>query len=138
MNNVLVFIFGLFLVLHGLVHLLYCGQSARLFELRPGLVWPDGAWPFAKRLGDEATRTLASISTIGAAIGFAAGGIGLLVGQNWWRTVVIAAAAFSALLYIFFWDGKVRRLDDKGGIGLLINLGILAALLALRWPQLEV
>ncbi len=34
------FIAGAFIVLHGLVHLLYAGQSRRLFELRPGMVWP--------------------------------------------------------------------------------------------------
>ena len=34
------FVFGVFIVLHGLVHLLYFGQSARYFELKPGMVWP--------------------------------------------------------------------------------------------------
>ncbi len=33
------FIFSVFLMLHGLVHLLYFGQSARRFELKPGLTW---------------------------------------------------------------------------------------------------
>jgi hypothetical protein len=28
-------IFGVFIVLHGLIHLLYFGQSRRLFELQP-------------------------------------------------------------------------------------------------------
>jgi hypothetical protein len=129
-------IFGVFIVLHGLVHVLYFGQSARLFELRPGLVWPDGAWTFSKLLGDEATRTLASIAYVLAAIGFAAGGIGILVGQAWWRPVVVASAAFSAVLAILFWDGKVQMLSEKGGIGLLIDLAILVAVLVLRWPDL--
>jgi hypothetical protein len=31
-------IFGVFIVLHGLVHLLYFGQSARYFELQPEMV----------------------------------------------------------------------------------------------------
>ena len=122
------FVFGVFIVLHGLVHLLYFGQSARLFELRPGMVWPDGAWTFSKLLGDEATRILASIACVLAAIGFVAGGIGLLVSQTWWQPAVVASAAFSAIIFILFWDGKVQNLDDKGGIGLLINLAILVAL----------
>jgi hypothetical protein len=42
---------GIFLVLHGLVHLLYFGQSARYFELKPGMTWPDGAWAFSRLLG---------------------------------------------------------------------------------------
>ena len=35
--------FAVFLILHGLVHLLYLGQSAGTFELQPGLNWPDGS-----------------------------------------------------------------------------------------------
>jgi hypothetical protein len=133
---VLRFIFGAFTVLHGLVHLLYFGQSRRLFELRPGMVWPDGSWAFSKLLGDGATRLLASISYVLAAIGFVAGGIGILVGQAWWRPVVVGSAAFSAVIVLLFWDGKMRKLDDQGLIALLINVAILLAVLILRWPNL--
>ena len=48
-------IFGVFLMLHGLVHLLYLGQSQRFFELQPGMTWPDGpgrsrdSWAMAPR-----------------------------------------------------------------------------------------
>jgi hypothetical protein len=128
-------ILGVFIVLHGLVHLLYFGQSARYFELQPEMVWPDGSWAFSRLLWDEATRILASISCILAAIGFVAGGIGILVRQAWWRPVVVASAAFSAVVIILFWDGKMQRLDDHGLIGFLINIAILVALLILRWPS---
>ncbi len=37
---------GVFLILHGLVHLLYAGQALRYFELRPGMTWPDASWLF--------------------------------------------------------------------------------------------
>jgi len=131
------FIIGVFIVLHGLVHLLYFGQSRRLFELQPGMVWPEGSWAFSKLLGDEATRLLASISCVLAAIGFVAGGTGILVRQAWWRPVVVGSAAFSAVILILFWDGEMQKLDDKGGIGLLINIAILVAVLILRWPDFE-
>jgi hypothetical protein len=131
-------IFGVFIVLHGLVHLLYFGQSARYFELQPEMIWPDGSWAFSRLLGDEATRILASISYVLAAIGFVAGGIGILVRQAWWRPVVVGSAAFSAVIIVLFWDGVAQMLDDKGGIGLLINIAILAALLVLRWPHLGI
>jgi hypothetical protein len=128
---------GVFMILHGLVHMLYFGQSARLFELQPGMVWPDGAWTFSKLLGDAPTRNLANVACVLAAIGFVAGGIGLFAGQDWWRPVVVASAAFSAVLFLLFWDGKAQRLDDKGGIGILINLAILVSLLVLQWPRTE-
>ena len=128
------FLFGAFIVLHGLVHLLYVGQSWRLFELRPGMVWPDGSWAFSRLLGEGATRSLAGISFVLAAIGFAAGGIGILVGQAWWRTLVVGSAAFSTLMVLFFWDGKLRKLSDQGLIAILINVAILVAVLILQWP----
>ena len=128
------FIFGVFIMLHGLVHLLYFGQSARRFELRPGLIWPDGSWAFSKLLGEKATRALASIACALAAIGFVTGGVGILVSQAWWRPVIVTSAAFSAALYIMFWDGKVQMLDARGGIGVLIDLAILIAVLVLQWP----
>lgn len=128
------FIVGVFIVLHGLVHLLYFGQSWRFFELQPGMVWPDGSWVFS---GDEATRLLASLFCVLAAIGFVAGGIGIVVMQAWWRSVVVGSAAFSAIIFILFWDGKMQKLHDKGGIGLLINIAILVAVLILRWPNFE-
>lgn len=125
---------GLFIVLHGLVHLFYFGQSRRLFELQPVMVWPDGSWAFSKRLGNETTRMLASTSCIFAAIGFVAGGIGLLTGQTWGSPVVVGSAVLSTIIFILFWDGNQQKWNNKGGVGIFINLAILVALLILRWP----
>lgn len=130
-------IFGVFCVLHGLVHLLYFGQSARYFELKPGMVWPNGAWAFSKLLGDEATGKLASILLVLAAVGFVAGGAGTLMQQAWWRPVIVGAAAFSTVIYILLWDGKMQNLDGKGWVGILINAAILVALLVFQWPSFE-
>jgi hypothetical protein len=131
-------ILGIFMVLHGLVHMLYIGQSRRLFELQPGLVWPDGSWAFSRLFGDETTRWLASVACALATIGFLAGGIGIFARLAWWRPVVVASATFSAALYLLFWDGGMQKLDQKGGVGILINLAILVAVLILRWPDFEV
>lgn len=128
------FIVGIFLVLHGLVHLLYSAHSRRLLELRPHMAWPDGSWAFSKLLGDEATRLLASISYTLTAIGFVAGGIGILARQAWWRPTAVASAAFSAVIILLFWDGEKQQLTDKGAIALLINSAILVVVLVLRWP----
>jgi uncharacterized membrane protein YphA (DoxX/SURF4 family) len=130
-------ILGAFLVLHGLVHLLYFGQSQRIFELQPGMVWPDGSWAFSRFLGEATTRNLASILLILAAIGLVVGGIGIFAKQAWWRPVVVGVAAFSAVFYLLFWDGALQNLDNKGWIGILINLVILAAVLVFQWPNQE-
>ena len=131
------YLFGAFLVLHGLVHLLYFGQSRKLFELQPGLAWPDGSWAFSRLLGDETTRLLANIACLLAAVGFAVGGAGVFVKQAWWQPVVVGAAAFSAVVFALFWNGKLERLDAQGGIGLLIALALLISVIILRWPRFE-
>lgn len=127
--------FGIFILLHGLVHLFYFGHSLRLFELTPNFVWPDGSWAFSTWLGVENSRKLAGILLVGVTITFLLGAIGFFVSQDWWRPLVTGAAVFSTLVYIFFWDGSTKMLSEKGGIGILINLALLAALWILQWPD---
>jgi hypothetical protein len=122
-------ILGLFMALHGLVHLLYVGQSARFFELKPGMVWPDGSWAFSKLLGDGTTRGLASVFLVLAAAGFIASGAGALFNLGWWRGLVVGVAVFSTLIFLLFWDGGMQNLDGKGVVAILINLAILAVVL---------
>lgn len=131
-------LFGIFLVLHGLVHLLYVGQSVRLFELQEGMVWPDGAWALSRLVGNDATRTVAAIAGVIAAVVFVAGGVGLLMGQGWSRPVIVAAALFSSALYLLLWDGQFQALPDKGGVGILINAAIILILLVGNWPPIDV
>ncbi len=130
------FIFGIFLVLHGLVHLLYFGQSARYFEIQPGMMWPDGSWAFSKLLGDKKTRWLTNGACILAAIGFVVGGGALLAGQAWWQPIIVSGAIFSASLYVLLWDGSFQDLDDKGIFAILINLALLFVVLFLKWPTI--
>jgi hypothetical protein len=128
-------IIGVFIVLHGLVHLLYFGQSQRLFELVEGMLWPEGSWAFSKLLGYKATRLLASISCLLAALGFVVGGVAILTRQAWWHPVLVGSAAFSCAIFILFWDGRKQGLNNQGLIALLINLAILVAVLIFQWPD---
>lgn len=130
-------LFGIFIVLHGLVHLLYFGQSARYFELQPGMIWPDGSWLISKLLGEGGNRTLASILLVLAAISFVVAGIGVFAGQSWWHPVLVGAAVFSSVIFILFWNGTAQRLDNQGGVGILINLAILVALFGFHWPDFD-
>ena len=129
------FAFGAFIVLHGLVHLLYFAQGRRFFELAPGLRWPDGSWAFARLLGDAATRRLAAVTCLAAAAAFVVGAAGLLLGQQWWRPVVIGSGVFSALVFALFWDGTRRKLSAQGWIGVLIDVAVLAVVLVAGWPS---
>ena len=119
-------IFCVFILLHGLVHLLYFAQSWRLLELTEGMTWPDGSWLFSRLIGEAWNRKLAGVSCILAAVAFATGGIGILFEQVWAFYITALAAYFSSVVVILFWNGKFEKLSDQGGVGLLINIGILA------------
>jgi uncharacterized membrane protein YphA (DoxX/SURF4 family) len=128
------YLFGGFLILHGLVHMLYFGHSAKIFELQAGMTWPEGSWILSRLLGGNPTRLLASVLLILAALGLVAGGVAILFGQSWWRPVVVGTLMLSSVLYLVMWNGQFRRLDNQGGIGILINIGILLAVIVFRWP----
>jgi hypothetical protein len=38
------------------------------------------------------------------------------------------------MAFILFWDGKLRKLDDQGGVAILINLALLLVALVLPLP----
>ena len=128
-------LFSIFLILHGLVHLLYAGQSQRIFELQPGMTWPDGSWAFSRLAGVDGARILATILLIMGALLFVSAGAGSLFKATWWRSIALAAAAYSSVLYLLLWDGGWQDLPGKGAVGILINAVIAAAIYFL--PQLQ-
>lgn len=123
---------GIFVILHGLVHLWYVTLSARLVEYKPDMGWTGESWLLTDLIGDSATRALASGLYALAAIGFVVGGIGLLAQQDWRGAVLAGSAVLSTAIIVLFWDGNTSMLVQKGLIGVLINLGILLALVALK------
>ncbi|MBL8155924.1 MAG: hypothetical protein JNM70_17225 [Anaerolineae bacterium] len=125
---------GGFIILHGLVHFLYLGHSQRFFELQSGMTWPEGAWLFSRWLGASTVRLLASLALGIAGLALVAGGITLLTGQEGWRGLVTAAALFSAVVFLLFWDGSLRRLDTQGIIGILIDLALVVLALTVQLP----
>ena len=55
------------------------------------------------------------------------GGVGILMSFSWELTIVLGSAIFSSLVFVLFWDGNLQKLDDQGGIGVLINIAIILA-----------
>ena len=47
------FLFGTFVVLHGLVHLWYFTLSQRLVEFKPEMGWTGKSWILSNLLGDS-------------------------------------------------------------------------------------
>ena len=127
--------FAAFLVAHGLVHGLYVAQSLRVFELQPGMAWPDGAWAFSRLIGDPAVRLIAAVLLALLAAALVVSGIALAFRQVWWQPVGLAAAATSTVALFLLWDGRLQALDNQGAYAILINAGILLAVLGFHWPD---
>lgn len=122
-------ILGIFIVLHGLVHLWYFTLSQRLVAFQAEMGWTGKSWLLTNLVGDAPTRSLASVLYILAALGFIAGGIGIFIHQTWWRPMLMSSAIFSSAVILLFWDGSAEMLVQKGLIGFFINLAILVILL---------
>jgi len=115
-------VLGIFLILHGLVHFLYAGHSIRLFTLQPGMIWPDASWAFSKNMRTRRLRTFCGMLCLLAGVVFIISGVGCLFDSTWWGSWAIAAAIFSVTVYLLMWNGRVQKLHDQGGIGILINI----------------
>jgi hypothetical protein len=122
-----VVIFGIFIILHGLVHLFYMGQSLKLFELKPAMIWPDESWAFSRILSNATLRLFASITLALSTLGFVVGGISLMLKQAWSQPILIVAGGLSTFIYLVMWNGKRDSAVNQGGLGMLINLAILSA-----------
>ena len=57
--------------------------------------------------------------------------IGIFTKQSWWQPTVIYTTVFSGIIIILFLDGILKKLVDKGVIGLLINIVIIVVLFIL-------
>lgn len=123
-----------FLILHGLVHLLYTGQALNYFELQPGMTWPLEARVFSRIRDERVTRRIAAEACTMAAGMFLAGAVGILVSQAWFRPVTVTASAFSAAIFLLCWDGKKKGITNNGLFAVLINAAVLV-LLVIGWPD---
>lgn len=126
------FLFGFFLVLHGLVHLWYFTLSQGLVEFQTEMGWTGRSWLLSNFLGDSISRSLAGVFYVLATIAFVVSGIGLFTNAEWLPPVLAGSAVFSSAVILLFWDGNSQMLVQKGFVGLLINVVILIALLVLK------
>ena len=115
---------GIFIMLHGLVHLFYFAHSKKIFELRPGFKWPDNSWALSKFLETDTIRTIASLMCCLAAVAFVTSGIVYIANAFWVLNLIRISAILSSLLFILFWDGRLKKLDTQGAIALIINVSI--------------
>lgn len=123
-------VLGLFLGLHGLIHLGYVSPAPT-----------DPNYPFRLNqswlitslgMNVQAVRSLGILLSIITVICFALSGlatVGIIVPQGWWLPLTILASATSLALLVLFWHSWLI-------VGVLIDVALLAALLWLGWKPL--
>lgn len=116
---------GIFLVLHGAVHFWYVVLSQGWVEADDAMGWEGRSWLLSGVLDERFILDLGSVLYVLIAIGFAAGGVGLVLSRDWWAPLLVISASFSTIVIGIMWDGAVSQLVEKGIIGILINLIII-------------
>jgi hypothetical protein len=116
-NDIVRYLVAGFLVVHGIGH-------------------AGGYWMFVKSwlsptLVDSPLKWLFILVWLAALIGFVVAGIGLLQQQSWWRAAAVAASLVSLLVSALFIQGAPFNAAAADVI-------ILLAILALRWPSVDV
>ena len=119
-------IIGIFLILHGLVHLLYAGHALAFFELTPGFAWPGDALLFRRIADKRKLRLGVGVLLSIAALGFVISGVRYLINPSWGHPELLFSAIFSSLIFLLLWNGTKKRLHDQGAIAILINVAIIA------------
>lgn len=120
---------GIFLVLHGAVHLWYVVLSQGWVEAEGAMGWNGESWLLSERLSDRRLLDIASGLYTLVAVGFAAGGLGLVLTQPWWEPVTLFAATVSTTVIVTLWDGRRDQVVEKGAVGVVINFAVLGWLL---------
>ena len=127
MATLLTYGLGLFLALHGIVHGWYVVISRGWLEDDDAdFGWNGTSWLLS---GILAAQTILDVASVGyglVVLGFVAGGAGYVLGAAWAGTALVGAAVLSTVLIVLMWDGRAAQLTEKGALGVLINLGVLA------------
>ena len=118
------FLIGLFVALHGLVHLWYVVLSQGLVEFRPEMGWTGRSWILTNLIGSPITRLLAGMLYGLAAVALVTGSISIFSRSNWGQPVLVGSAVLSATIILLFWDGSLERIVEKGLLGFLISIAI--------------
>lgn len=120
---------GIFVILHGLVHLWYFTLSQRLVEFKPAMGWSGESWLLKNFLEESTVRSLASVFFVLITALFVISGVGILLNTGWYRLIIVASSLLSLFVLLLFWDGNINQLVEKGIIGFLINIVILIAII---------
>ena len=125
---------AIFLIAHGLVHAgLAAAPNPVDQDSKPGAFFttPERSWLLPRSgLNPAAVQWIGIILVASATLGFVLAGLGVFGVSGLttiWRTVAVFSSCVSLLLLILFWHSWLI-------VGVLIDIGIMIALLWVKWP----
>lgn len=127
-------VIGIFIILHGLVHLWYVTLRQGWVKFQNDMGWTGESWLLTDMVGSNLNRWLATFLYSLATITFLLAGVGFLANQEWARVWIVVASVISVVTILVFWDGKLNMFVEKGGLGILISTGILIAAVVFKFP----
>jgi lysylphosphatidylglycerol synthetase-like protein (DUF2156 family) len=114
------FIFIAFLIAHGLVHLAIWLMPKPADQKAP--FDPDHSW----LLGEQ--NTMAVLLAVSAAALLVAGGFGLWVHADWWRSVAVIGLAASFSLMVVYFNPWYLFIEG-------VNAALIVGIVWLTWPS---
>ena len=130
-------LFALFLIAHGLVHAgLAAAPNPNNTDSKPGTFFtsPDRSWLLHRfDLNPSIVQWIGIILVAIATLGFVLAGLGVFGVPGLaeiWRAVTVVSAGGSLLLLVIFWHPWLI-------VGVLIDIGLLVALLWGNWPPVD-
>ncbi len=128
---------GIFIIAHGLVHaILAVAPNPSDTNAKPGAFFTatDRSWLLPQLgLSASAVQWIGIILVVVSTVGFILAGLGIfgVAGLSViWRMLAIISSFVSLLLLILFWHPWLP-------VGVLIDIGILIALLWAKWPPIS-
>jgi len=132
----LFWIYTFFVFAHGVAHMVYTSLALGWIPAGPGQPNTAASWLLTGPLGAQGTQNLGAVAFTMLTVAFAITAAGIGLRQPWALSWLVGSAIASSLVILVFWDGSLANATSKGGLGLLINLGLLAALYFFRYPAL--
>lgn len=118
------FLLGGFFVAHGPVHAAAWASPTKRGSMPFD---PKHSWALSTLGLGPTARSVAITLALLATAAFVAVGIGVWIGQGWWRPLAIGSAAGSFALMVLCFHPWLS-------LGVLLDVGIFAALLWTAWP----
>ncbi|MEX1071639.1 MAG: hypothetical protein WEC37_03345 [Anaerolineales bacterium] len=133
----LYWVFTIFVLLHGLVHMVYTAMARNWIPAPQGQEnWTGSSWLLAGQLGEQGTRNVGVVGFTLVTVLFGITAIGMMLRSPWATAWLAGSAILSSIFLLLMWDGKFQSLTEKGFIGLAINVALLILLFAFQFPKI--